>query len=167
MSPSTVLQRQRLALLSRQRKSTRDPALRRQLVHRRVLGRRTIASSLSPISGFLPVRIFQAQQRVLDERFSFISPSPIICCIAGLTQDNNSVTSSIDSLSGIGGYMSTRNPTRILARNSRDNRNAEAQNQNGHYSCKDPSVRASSLPLPRPGMLDWSKLILITCELSL
>jgi len=62
-----------------------------------VLAPRTIASSLSPISGFQPVRIFQAQQRVLDERFSFISPSPIICCIAGLTQDNNSVTSSIDS----------------------------------------------------------------------
>src|SRR5947209_9829210 len=97
MSPSTVLQRQRLALLSRQRKSTRDPALRRQLVHRCVLAPRTIASSLSPISGFQPVRIFQAQQRVLDERFSFISPSPIICCIAGLTPDNNSVTSSIDN----------------------------------------------------------------------
>src|SRR5947209_19313301 len=30
-----------------------------------------------------------------------------------------------------------------------------------------PSVRASSLPLPRPGMLDWSKLISTTRERSL
>ena len=30
-----------------------------------------------------------------------------------------------------------------------------------------PSVRASSLPLPRPGMLDWSKLISTTQECSL
>src|SRR5207244_862734 len=30
-----------------------------------------------------------------------------------------------------------------------------------------PSVRASSLPLPRPGMLDWSKLISTTQERSL
>src|SRR5439155_10783049 len=29
--------------------------------------------------------------------FHFISPSPIICCIAGLTPDNHSVTSSIDN----------------------------------------------------------------------
>src|SRR5947209_10934279 len=32
---------------------------------------------------------------------------------------------------------------------------------------KMPSVRASSLPLPRPGILDWSKLISITQECSL
>src|SRR2546425_12359299 len=32
---------------------------------------------------------------------------------------------------------------------------------------KIPSVRASSLPLPRPGMLDWSKLIVITYERNL
>src|SRR5207253_9858789 len=32
---------------------------------------------------------------------------------------------------------------------------------------KIPSVRASSLPLPRPGMLDWSKLISTTQERSL
>src|SRR5438093_3666033 len=97
MSPSTMLQRQRLALLSRQRKSTRDPALRRQLVHRRVLAPRTTASSPSPISEFRPLQMPQEQLRVSDERFSFISPSPITCCIAGLTPDNNSVTSSIDS----------------------------------------------------------------------
>src|SRR5207253_11458385 len=30
-----------------------------------------------------------------------------------------------------------------------------------------PSVRSSSLPLPRPGMLDWSKLISTTHERSL
>src|SRR6266566_2071008 len=29
--------------------------------------------------------------------FHFISPSPIICCIAGLTPDNHSLTSSIDN----------------------------------------------------------------------
>src|SRR6266852_6630147 len=104
MWPSAALQRLPGALLSRPRLSTRDPDLRRPSVHKRVLMQQTIASSLSPISGFRPVRIFQAQQGVLDERFSFILPSPIICCIAGLTQDSNSVTSSIDSPCEIGIY---------------------------------------------------------------
>src|SRR5205807_2461399 len=84
-------------LLSRPTISTRNLEPRTPLVHRRVLARRTRASSQSPISELRPALMLQEQQRAPDGRFSFISPSPIICCIAGLTPDNHSVTSSIDN----------------------------------------------------------------------
>src|SRR2546422_2784622 len=77
--------------------ATRNLELRTPLVHRRVLARQTRASSQSPISELRPALMLQEQQRVPDGRFSFISPSTIICCIAGLTPDNHSVTSSIDN----------------------------------------------------------------------
>src|SRR5437660_7010716 len=84
-------------LLSRPTISTRTLEPRTPLVHRRVLARPTRASGRSPVSELRPALMLQEQQRVPDGRFSFISPSPIICCIAGLTPDNNSVTSSIDN----------------------------------------------------------------------
>src|SRR5438034_8384545 len=50
--------------------------------------------------------------------FHFISPSPIICCIAGLTPDNNSVTSSIDNQCNVYGktdlWKRVRSPFRKL-----------------------------------------------------
>src|SRR5205807_8022411 len=84
-------------LLSRPTISTRNLEPRTPLVHRRVLERPTRASSQSPVSELRPALMLQEQQRVPDGRFSLIPPSPIICCIAGLTPDNHSVTSSIDN----------------------------------------------------------------------
>ena len=86
-----------VGLLPRPSLSTRNLELRTPLVHRRVLARQTRASSQSPISESRPMLTLQEQQRASDGRFSLISPSPIICCIAGLTPDNHSVTSSIDN----------------------------------------------------------------------
>src|SRR2546428_14091122 len=79
MLPSTVVQSWLVALLSRLRVSAQDLELRKPLVRRRVLVRQTIASSPWPKSEFRPVQMCQEQRREPDERFSFISPSPIIC----------------------------------------------------------------------------------------
>src|SRR5207302_10685490 len=97
MLPSTVVQSWPVALLSRPRVSSHHLELRKPLVRRRVLVRQTIASSPWPKSEFRPVQMSQEQRREPDERFSFISPSPIISRIVALTSDNNSVTTSSDN----------------------------------------------------------------------
>src|SRR5205807_10536040 len=79
MLPSTVVQSWPVALLSRPRVSAQDLELRKPLVGRRVLVQQTIASSPWPKSEFQSVQMSQEQRREPDERFSFISPSPIIC----------------------------------------------------------------------------------------
>src|SRR2546429_8205051 len=77
--------------------STRILDPRTLLFHGRVLARQPRASSQSQISGPRPALMLQEQQRLPDDPFSFPPASPIICCIAGLTPDNHSVTSSIDN----------------------------------------------------------------------
>src|SRR5438445_13801559 len=78
MLPSTVVQSWPVALLSRPRVSAQDLELRKPSVRRRGLVRQTIASSPWPKSEFQSVQLSQEQRRGPDDRFSFISPSPII-----------------------------------------------------------------------------------------
>jgi len=73
--------------------------------HRHEWGQRTRASSPLTMSSIQTDADAARAAEISDEQFSpILALQPINCCIAGLTQDSNSVTSSIDNQCEIGIY---------------------------------------------------------------